>query len=442
MSLRRGRQETSAASLVACPMSLLPGTKRAICETSLDQKLEGGSALSKRIRVVGLKNLGNTCYNNAVIQALNHTRPLREFFLKRNAGARGSITRQENVAIQVQAHTARPRTRRVAQLEKQILPPKNVNLCNEFSNLLKLMAQDDVRPLYMSTGRRPHSQSIPVVSPHEFAGAVSIALPLFQERYEQQDAQEFLRCTLQHMQEELLSERYGQGEESQRDEDTVIQRVFGGILWNEIRCLSCDNYTTKPDPFLDLSLVIPEILKSAKKVVSLEDCIELFSSAEELERSPSPPPSASSSTTSTGRSCHSCGADGGFSKAFKFGKLPPTFCIHLKRFRWKRNSLRGGEQKVDTHVKFPLENLDMSRWLGEVEKSQHGSTLYDLNSVIVHQGTGANSGHYITYIKRGEQWYSLSDDRGLRVPPETVTKAKAYMLFYCKRADDQSSDEE
>lgn len=134
--------------------------------------------------------------------------------------------------------------------------------------------------------------------------------------------------------------------------------------------------------------MIPEILKSAKKVVSLEDCIELFSSAEELERSPSPPPSASSSTTSTGRSCHSCGADGGFSKAFKFGKLPPTFCIHLKRFRWKRNSLRGGEQKVDTHVKFPLENLDMSRWLGEVEKSQHGSTLYDLNSVIVHQGTG------------------------------------------------------
>lgn len=205
-------------------MSLLPGTKRAICETSLDQKLEGGSALSKRIRVVGLKNLGNTCYNNAVIQALNHTRPLREFFLKRNAGARGSITRQENVAIQVQAHTARPRTRRVAQLEKQILPPKNVyvlvswllpalrrmlpyvdlnllilathrNLCNEFSNLLKLMAQDDVRPLYMSTGRRPHSQSIPVVSPHEFAGAVSIALPLFQERYEQQDAQEFLRVS-------------------------------------------------------------------------------------------------------------------------------------------------------------------------------------------------------------------------------------------------------
>lgn len=43
-----------------------------------------------------------------------------------------------------------------------------------------------------SRPRRIHKSSS-VVSPHAFATAVAAVLPLFQERYEQHDAQEFLR---------------------------------------------------------------------------------------------------------------------------------------------------------------------------------------------------------------------------------------------------------
>lgn len=42
------------------------------------------------------------------------------------------------------------------------------------------------------------SKSALVVSPHAFATAVAAVLPLFQERYEQHDAQEFLRVLSLH----------------------------------------------------------------------------------------------------------------------------------------------------------------------------------------------------------------------------------------------------
>ncbi|KAF8245212.1 cysteine proteinase [Wilcoxina mikolae CBS 423.85] len=427
------------------PTSESRGKKRASSDD-----IEGEVAVApqaKRARVVGLKNLGNTCYNNAVIQALSHTAPLREYFLDRCIPSVNNVenlsngaSKQEDAAIQVQLHTSRPRTRRAAQLEEEILVPADVNLCNEFSKLLRAMWGtdiDDATDVTTTKKRRASSRLASVVSPHAFAGAVATLLPLFQERYEQQDAQEFLRCALERMQEELIMERIETGEGSvdliREAENTIVKRVFGGILWNKISCLSCNEYTIKPDPFLDLSLVIPDPASlqttaatspptgKPNKLVTLEDCIDLFSSSEDLEAIPA--------SDLASRSCRACGSDHGFSKAFTLGELPRVLCIHLKRFRWKRNTTRGSKQKVDTLVKFPLEGLDMTRWLSDHE-THNGNALYELYAVVVHQGSGANSGHYTAFVKNRDEWWSLNDERASRVQPEQVLKAKAYLLFY------------
>ena len=169
----------------------------------------------------------------------------------------------------------------------------------------------------------------------------------------------------------------------------------------QISCCVCKEYTIKPDPFLDLSLVIPDPAPSnpppasvaaaagaaaaatasgkPSKVVTLEDCIDLFSSPEDLETIAAP--------DFESRSCRACGSDGGFAKAFMLGELPRVLCIHLKRFRWRRNSTRGSKQKVDTLVKFPLDGLDMTRWLSDHE-AHSANALYELYAVVVHQGSG------------------------------------------------------
>lgn len=171
----------------------------------------------------------------------------------------------------------------------------------------------------------------------------------------------------------------------------------------QISCCACQEYTIKPDPFLDLSLVIPDPAPAnppaasvaasptattaaptaasgkTSKVVTLEDCIDLFSSPEDLEAVATPELES--------RSCRACGSDRGFAKAFMLGELPRVLCIHLKRFRWRRNSARGSKQKVDTLVKFPLDGLDMSRWLSDHE-AHSANALYELYAVVVHQGSG------------------------------------------------------
>ena len=56
---------------------------------------------------------------------------------------------------------------------------------------------------------------------------------------------------------------------------------------------------------------------------------------------------------------------------------------------------------------------------------------YILRSVIVHQGHGWGSGHYVAFVSHGLEWY-LTDDSAcpIEVPWDVVQKQVAYMLFY------------
>jgi hypothetical protein len=79
----------------------------------------------------------------------------------------------------------------------------------------------------------------------------------------------------------------------------------------------------------------------------------------------------------------------------------------------------------------------MTRWLSEHEVHK-GTARYEAYAVVVHQGAGANSGHYTAFVKSENQWWSLNDERATKVQPNVVKKAKAYLLFYRKMEDEES----
>uniref|UniRef100_A0A4W3JBD2 Ubiquitin carboxyl-terminal hydrolase n=1 Tax=Callorhinchus milii TaxID=7868 RepID=A0A4W3JBD2_CALMI len=143
-------------------------------------------------------------------------------------------------------------------------------------------------------------------------------------------------------------------------------------------------------------------------VVTLEDCLAAFFAADELK-----------------------GQLRNGVKYCKVLKLPEILCIHLKRFRHEVMY----SFKVNSHVSFPLEGLDLRPFLSKESPSQ--ITTYDLLSVICHHGT-AGSGHYIAYCQNviNGQWYEFDDQYVTEVHETVVQNAEAYVLFYRKSSEE------
>ncbi|XP_063169907.1 ubiquitin carboxyl-terminal hydrolase 3 isoform X2 [Candoia aspera] len=263
--------------------------------------------------------------------------------------------------------------------------------------------------------------------------------------YQQQDAHEFMRYLLDHLHLELQEGFNGAahtvivqgnpglpagGRCCVNGTSTVVTTIFGGVLQNEVNCLICGTESRKFDPFLDLSLDIPSQFRNKRSknqengpICTLRDCLRSFTDLEELDDSEL-------------YMCHKCKKKQKSTKKFWMQKLPKVLCLHLKRFHWTAY-LRN---KVDTFVEFPLQGLDMKRYLLEPENSGPDSCLYDLAAVVVHHGSGVGSGHYTAYATHEGRWFHFNDSTVTLTDEETVSKAKAYILFYVDRQAESGSE--
>ena len=72
----------------------------------------------------------------------------------------------------------------------------------------------------------------------------------------------------------------------------------------------------------------------------------------------------------------------------------------------------GGGQKLDQHVHFPLEGLDMSKYVYGDQAKEKGSLIYDCYAVSNHFGQ-MGFGHYTAYAKNPlmDKWFEFDDSR-------------------------------
>ncbi|XP_043838502.1 ubiquitin carboxyl-terminal hydrolase 20 isoform X2 [Dromiciops gliroides] len=452
--------------------------------------------------LTGLKNLGNSCYMNAALQALSNCPPLTQFFLEC-----GGLVRTD----------------------------KKPALCKSYQKLVSEVWHKK-RPSY--------------VVPTSLSHGIKLVNPMFRG-YAQQDTQEFLRCLMDQLHEELKepmaadvrdsdssdSEEKREGDRSPSEDEflscdsssdrepdndaymrcssrpcspvhheahsklssspprsspvrvgpsyvlkkaqvlaagkkkkelryrSVISDIFDGSILSLVQCLTCDRVSTTVETFQDLSLPIPGKEDLAKlhsaiyqnvpakpgacgesytaqgwiafimeyirrfvvscipswfwgPVVTLEDCLAAFFAADELKGD-------------NMYSCERCKKLRNGVKYCKVLRLPEILCIHLKRFRHEVMY----SFKINSHVSFPLEGLDLQPFLAKECVSQ--ITTYDLLSVICHHGT-AGSGHYIAYCQNviNGQWYEFDDQYVTEVHETVVQNAEAYVLFYRKSSEE------
>ncbi|KAG2461726.1 ubiquitin carboxyl-terminal hydrolase 33 [Polypterus senegalus] len=131
---------------------MLKTPQAAVCD-DLDTEMEEEDEFRAR-GLTGLKNIGNTCYMNAALQALSNCPPLTQFFIEC-----GGLVRTD----------------------------KKPALCKSYQKLVMDMWHKN-RPGY-------------VVPTNLFQG-IKVVNPMFRG-YSQQDSQEFLRCLMDQLHEEL-----------------------------------------------------------------------------------------------------------------------------------------------------------------------------------------------------------------------------------------------
>ena len=64
------------------------------------------------------------------------------------------------------------------------------------------------------------------------------------------------------------------------------------------------------------------------------------------------------------------------------------------------------------------------------EKPDTRSGKYRLFSLISHKGTSANCGHYVAFVKKGDDWVLFNDNKVVQVPDITEASEGAYVYVY------------
>lgn len=341
--------------------------------------------------IVGLRNLGNTCFMNSVLQCLANTKCLLEYCIH-------------------------------DKYEKDI----NRKTSSMKGALFKAYAE-----LMHTMWKDAHGS----VSPTSFKSQIQRFAPRF-VGYNQQDSQEFLRYLLLGLHEDInrvqSKPKYiapdEAREEKMRESEKAIEYWnrylnfdnskivdwFVGQLRSTLTCTSCDYSSVTFDPFWDLSVPIPK----RRSDTSIHDCLTEFMSEEVLDGDERP-------------TCSKCKARRKMTKTFSIQKFPQILVLHLKRFSGERY-----RSKLSTNIDFPMANLNLSKYSAE-EKGP--KAVYNLYGVSNHSGT-VYSGHYTAYVKHpySGEWHHFSDTSVRPVSSNRVVSSEAYVLFY-ELASNQNS---
>jgi len=328
----------------------------------------------------GLKNLGNTCFMNSVIQCLSNTRLLVDYLLSDEYSTDINTTNSSMKGSLVKA----------------------------FAALIKGLWKPAAR----------------IIDPSSLKGAVQRFAPRF-SGYNQEDSQEFLRYLLEGLHEDvnrvsvkpqpinteidsdLSVEEQGMEAWKRylRRDDSKLVDIFVGQLKSTLRCSTCDYESVTFEPFWDLSLPIP----SRSGEVSLNECLEAFTKEEVLDGDEMP-------------TCGRCKTRRRCVKFYSLYKLPRVLVVHLKRF----SPTERFRSKLSSTVTFPLTAFDVSRF-----SDSPGRCTYSCYAVSNHSGT-LYSGHYTAYAKNPKtcEWHYFNDSRVSKSSSSNVISNEAYLLFF------------
>lgn len=331
----------------------------------------------------GLTNLGNTCFLNSTMQVLSHTYELNKFLDMKVF--RKKLNNKYDSALLIEWDELR----NLLWKENCIVSPF------KFVKTVQKLAQ--IKGLEMFTGFDQNDLPeflIFVVDCFHNALAREVNMSIEGNIVDEKD-KIAVKCfeTIKKMYENDYSE---------------IWKIFYGIHVSQLEnANNGEKISMNPEPFFIINLPIP----TNKKSPSLIDCFDLYVEGElldgenayKLENSNEKVPAR---------------------KNILFWSFPDVLVIDIKRFNFMN-------RKNQIMVDFPLENLNLSKYVIGYDKDSY---IYDLYGVCNHSGS-VMGGHYTSFVKNANgKWYHFNDTNVSEVNlPQQIITPKAYCFFYRKQ---------
>jgi ubiquitin carboxyl-terminal hydrolase 8 len=331
--------------------------------------------------LIGLHNLGNTCYINACIQVLSNTYELHNVIHKESFQKHlkndddGIITKEWNDLQNVMwSKNGKLSPQRFIHFVREVARKKGYTLFSGYSQndscefvmfFLEIIHKSASRQVSFSINGNPHNDT-----------------------------------------DKLAMQCYKTKKEIYEKEYSEMLDLFYGLSFRKIVSIATKKvHIIKPELFFLLNL---PVMNNNTQLDTIDECLQAYFTPEALT-----------------------GENAWYNEETKekedvymetgFWNIPRVFVINLSRF-----SPLG--QKIQHIIDFPINNLDMSSYVSGYNSKEY---VYELYGIVNHLGN-MNNGHYTAFVKNSQnQWYHYDDEVIQKVSNESQLKTPhAYCLFY------------
>ena len=333
---------------------------------------------------IGLANLGNTCYLNAVLQCLRHVPDLTVFFHKHS---------------DTWIHTS---------------DAADATLCRAYKDLVGSM-WSGVGPAYLR----------PAGFVHRFRSALkgtSVEHMIAPLPHDSHEALVFLLDQLHEGMKKPLDinvsaepgtpvyKALTAWKDQVAPNYSPIVDYFFGLMEVSVTCTGCKSVSCRYEPFNMLKVGFPN-----GKTATLEECMNYEFKGEDLDE----------------YQCEPCAAEkkprGPAIIQRRIWRLPQNLIVVLKRFNYNGTKC---------HANFTTEPVQkFEQWFTEASPESSRSADYTLHAIIDHHGT-ANGGHYTAQVKSPMtgSWMLYDDETAtvIRDGEKPHIGQMNYVLFYRK----------
>ena len=332
----------------------------------------------------GLTNLGNTCFLNSTIQVLSHTYELNNFLEMKTY--RKKLNNKYDSALLIEWDELR----NLLWKENCIVSPF------KFVKTVQKLAQ--LKGLDMFTG----------FNQNDLPEFLIFVIDCFHNALAR-EVNMTIEGNIQDEKDKIAVKCFERIKAMYENDYSEVWKIFYGIQVSQLENIATNKkISMTPEPFFIVNLPIPTNNKSP----SLVDCFDLYVEGEIMD----------------GDNCitiEDTKEKVAAKKNLMFWSFPDILVIDIKRF----NAMN---RKNQIMVDFPLENLNLSKYVIGYDKDSY---IYDLYGVCNHSGS-VMGGHYTSFVKNANgKWYHYNDTNVSEVGMEQQIKTpKAYCFFYRKQS--------